>query len=459
MENLRKSNGVTLVVLVVTIIVLLILAGVSISVISGENGLVTKSKRIRSNIEQAEIEGQTKINNLKDADYTEDGTIILNDENAPTIHSMEVTNITENSIKVSVNVSETVSGLAKIEYSIDDGEHYTTPNNNQARTYTFTDLKIGYEEYKVKVKVTDVNNNSSYASKTIESIKIGDYVNYTYNTVSEGYSLTSAVSGYTKDQVIPQPATALKWRVLNINEDRSIDLISETPTDKIVYFNGALGYNNGVYALNDICEKLFSNISLGIKARSINIEDIEKQETMDGKAARLAYNSGSAVYGKTKTYTGVNSYYPNLYAYENGSGINTTVVKTNGIGGSEKTANGYTMPTKETVSQATTGGLTVTQTGYYGIPFNNTNYGEAGAVLTASSYYWIASRYISCDVSYAGFGLLNAVNTVDYDNLCYSENTMNDKTYRLRPVVSLEIEPINVSVGKDESGIWQLKTR
>ena len=124
MKNLRNSNGITLVALVVTIVVLLILAGVSINVMVGDNGIITKSKAIRSNIEKAEAEGQSKIDSLQQAEYTEDGTVILNDENAPTINSMEVTDVTRTSFTVIVNVTETGSGLAKIEYSIDDGENY-----------------------------------------------------------------------------------------------------------------------------------------------------------------------------------------------------------------------------------------------------------------------------------------------------------------------------------------------
>ena len=43
-KALNRNNGITLIALVVTIIVLLILAGISISVLSGENGLITRVK-------------------------------------------------------------------------------------------------------------------------------------------------------------------------------------------------------------------------------------------------------------------------------------------------------------------------------------------------------------------------------------------------------------------------------
>ena len=41
---MKNQNGITLIALVITIIVLLILAGVSIAMLTGENGLLTKSQ-------------------------------------------------------------------------------------------------------------------------------------------------------------------------------------------------------------------------------------------------------------------------------------------------------------------------------------------------------------------------------------------------------------------------------
>ena len=43
--KLEKSKGITLIALVITIIVLLILAGVTIASITGENGILRKSTK------------------------------------------------------------------------------------------------------------------------------------------------------------------------------------------------------------------------------------------------------------------------------------------------------------------------------------------------------------------------------------------------------------------------------
>ena len=49
----RKQKGITLIALVITIIVLLILAGVSIAMLTGENGILTQAKKAKEETEEA----------------------------------------------------------------------------------------------------------------------------------------------------------------------------------------------------------------------------------------------------------------------------------------------------------------------------------------------------------------------------------------------------------------------
>ena len=53
---MRKERGITLIALVVTIVVLLILAGVSISMLTGENGIITQAQNSKEATEQARVE-------------------------------------------------------------------------------------------------------------------------------------------------------------------------------------------------------------------------------------------------------------------------------------------------------------------------------------------------------------------------------------------------------------------
>ena len=49
--RMKKNKGITLIALVITIIVLLILAGVSISMLTGENGILTQAQRAKKETE------------------------------------------------------------------------------------------------------------------------------------------------------------------------------------------------------------------------------------------------------------------------------------------------------------------------------------------------------------------------------------------------------------------------
>lgn len=52
---LKKQNGITLIALVITIIVLLILAGVSIAMLTGQNGTLTQASNAQKSTREAEI--------------------------------------------------------------------------------------------------------------------------------------------------------------------------------------------------------------------------------------------------------------------------------------------------------------------------------------------------------------------------------------------------------------------
>lgn len=65
-KEIRSNGGITLVALVVTIIVLIILAGVSISLVLGDNGIVTKAKEGKANYIAAADEEDRALDALED---------------------------------------------------------------------------------------------------------------------------------------------------------------------------------------------------------------------------------------------------------------------------------------------------------------------------------------------------------------------------------------------------------
>ena len=63
-NTLKASNGITLIALVITIIVLLILAGISISMLSGDNGILQKATLSKEKTERAQIIENAQIDIL-----------------------------------------------------------------------------------------------------------------------------------------------------------------------------------------------------------------------------------------------------------------------------------------------------------------------------------------------------------------------------------------------------------
>lgn len=90
MKKIENNNGITLITLVVTIIILIILAGVSINLLLGSNGIITKTKYAREEYKKEQIREQVEIAianiNIKKIENgeiltVEQALIELNDEN------------------------------------------------------------------------------------------------------------------------------------------------------------------------------------------------------------------------------------------------------------------------------------------------------------------------------------------------------------------------------------------
>lgn len=65
-SKLKMGKGITLIALVITIIVLLILAGVTISTLTGENGILTKAQYAKMLTEEKEEEEEEELYNIEE---------------------------------------------------------------------------------------------------------------------------------------------------------------------------------------------------------------------------------------------------------------------------------------------------------------------------------------------------------------------------------------------------------
>ena len=504
----KQKNGITLITLVVTIVVLSILAGVSINTVVGDDGIIQKAKEQAEATRRASAEEemnrlvleyqlaksdenfedflQEKINEgrINGATDNGDGTVTISKRVDGKDYTITVKKPSSSAQSIKIkgkrvvanedgtgeNLGEASTSKGKILYimidsSISGGTTTVSPQVPYAvtenGTYKFTVTgTVNGTAYTKEVSV-EVNQFKNSILEDI-NIKIGDSVNYTYDSAGS-YSLSSAYSGYS-NQTIAQ-TTGLTWKVLNVDkENDTVDIISTNPTSSTVTFANILGYNNGPYLMNEICKAQYSNKTLGVNARSINLLDMEKQLTAAGIKSRNEYNKGSstyAQYGTTKTYTS-NTKYPSLYANQKGAGPNITeaeaskkITQPDTTKGNDPYEESKPIATTEPTTDNTSGTgspLTVTQTYYY-IPINDTNYGAASSILANGTPFWVAARYVYTDSDLADFGLRNAyTNTGGYD-MFYSGGNANGLNCALRPVVSL---PSSLLTGEQTNGAWNL---
>ena len=506
----KEMKGITLVALVITIVVLLILAGVSINTVLGDDGIIKKAKeaaeatkrasaeeemnrlvleyQIASNDETLKSFLQEKVTEGRIDGVTDngDGTITITKKVEGKDYTITVKKPAASTPSVKVGAIRVVSdstgaGSSLGEASTSKGKTlYIMIDSSISGGTTTVSPEVPYavtENGTYKFTVTGTVNGTAYTKEvsvevnqfrefSIDDIQIGDSVNYTYDSAGS-YSLSSAYSGDYKsnNQTIAQ-TTGLTWQVLNVDkENDTVDIISTNTTSSTVYFRDILGYNNGPYFMNEICKAQYSNKTLGVEARSINLLDMEKHLTPTGITNRNAYkyNSNTAKYGTTKTYTS-DTKYPSLYANQKGAGPNITATNASTISQPDITMGNdpyeeskpiVPEDTTEPTTSSTNGTgspLTVTQTDYY-ISINDTNYGTAATVLANSTEFWVAARYVNTYSGIAGFGLRFANTNTRGCGMFNSSGYADGNFCALRPVVSL---PSSLLTGEQTNGAWDL---
>ena len=430
-QRRKGERGITLIALVITIIVLLILAGVSIATLTGENGILTRANDAKTSTEIGDEKEKVELSAVG-ALAKDNGEEIKRDYLKDELTSYIGTEGTD------YTLSETAPFVVKY---LDSGRSY----------------------------VIDENGNVSEYVNIAEYVKIGDLVNYTPDDKEEDEyydKFGETYSGYANGNIGQDDK--LKWRVLNINTDGTVDLISDKPTSSLVYFKGARGYNNGVYLLNDYCKTMYSNSSLGAEARSLNIEDIQdKMKVVDEETGKKAYENYTASNTGTK--------YGNTYSYSSNKWYPLQWKNDNGITGESKQETGTSYETEaDAKAQETESDLIVTQTYWYLSASDiQSNFISADTRDTTkatsmyyellcnngSSYYWLASRYVATNnSSYSNFGLRYVDSGfVGGDNMFNSRGSTDRSDSYVRPVVFLKSNIINTDDGYNETTGWSLK--
>lgn len=140
-REVKQESGITLIVLVITIIVLLILAGVTIAALSGDNGILTKASEAKVSTEIAEVKERAKIDIL--------GEQAGNNGELTKSKFIEILNKYFKNVPTEENFPEDFTDL-----TLETKEEYGNHN----------------------IKISEIYNGSF--PKTIDSLKVGDKVYY-----------------------------------------------------------------------------------------------------------------------------------------------------------------------------------------------------------------------------------------------------------------------------------------
>ena len=147
---MKEQKGITLIALVITIIVLLILAGVSIAMLTGKNGILTQANN--SKTETVKAEAIEKINLTLNTIKTE-------------IYKQQVSNSTYNA-----TTSDTVPASAITTVLSDDGITATTETDG-AYWYTMTGGVLTIHYKNTTTNVTEVAGSINLKDSSYTIIK------------------------------------------------------------------------------------------------------------------------------------------------------------------------------------------------------------------------------------------------------------------------------------------------
>lgn len=469
----KNNRGITLIALVITIIVLLILAGISISMLSGDNSILKRAGEAKENTDSSGLKEQVQMSTLA---ALSNGNGQIKDED------------------LRAEIKKSISGVTDNDITGNEKNGWQVKVNNKAFAISNTgDVNEAYWE-----EVKDENGNVIEIKRidgTVTGLKIGDTIGYNSldgATTTEIQS-SQSVNGY-EDQTIKLSDYNGTWRLLGV-ENGKLNLISSViagvpkaegdSTSNGVYTNsyfklkGRTGYSNAESELNRICG-FYGKGKYAEGARSINVDDINKITGYDPEHTGVNVNKATSeqiaagkVYGENQLYQYGNKVtfswkgdpYPKYESSVKNGNLSqphnwSTFKGFSWWNGTSFQKSDYT----ETPGKICT--LTSDYYYYYPETLTTTNDTAKSVGLANDSvlremlfnpgtdYYWLASRCVLTYSDYAAFDVrvVDSGYVTDH-NLAYSHGYEHGIGVGLRPVVSLKS---NIQLKKDGDGVWQI---
>lgn len=377
MKNFVKTNkGITLIALVVTIIVLLILAGISISMLAGDNGILNKAKQAKDATRGGEVQETVALEaaNNAGAEYL-GGTKKTRPQVISELHAngkltdAEVATLEENDVI-------TIGGIT-IDFSV-----LGPISNAKTLVQAFKDGEINIGDYITNYNST-LNNSNATASLTTEETGFdGGTQTYKVNT-----NTTWRVLGLNKDETQLVITTGSP-----IKKEMDSSATEDWKKDPYLYLDKAEGwYNtNDELVSNNILDKVCAIYAgrYATDTKSMRIEDINTALglTLDktvagGKLYKTADESKTALtayqgfFGQSYTYK-TNDYAPENYLKAKYPSKYSSLTNKKSGDSIDATAFAYWYTDSSIVDQSSK---------LYDVLFKGTESGSNG------KYYWLAS--------------------------------------------------------------------
>ena len=277
-KKLKNTKGITLIALVVTIIVLLILAGVSIAMLTGNNGVLTQAKSAKENTRVGEVQEKVKL--VAQAALTDNlGNGIEKEK-----FQEELNNMFTQGEQVSLEYDETNK-----KYTVTVDKYEVEVSNMgavgeakeaviQAKltlTYKNTEQKAGENVAKVVDKNVPIPTNFYYVGGTKDTgVVISD------NSADENQGVDSNLSGNQFVWVPVNQNQKLQIDVTSKDDIASISLKDPFGEEKLTESNVGKTYNkkdqeptiNGTYSLT------ITTVTGKTKTTKLEVHSLYKQD-------------------------------------------------------------------------------------------------------------------------------------------------------------------------------------
>ena len=234
MKNFRKNQGITLIALVITVIALLILAGITIATLTGDNGILTRAQQAKNKTEEATKTEKEYLEEFDRIIETQGKEYIKNDDLPENQYLKEF--ITE----WTVNAGDTIT-LPIYEKEESDEER------GELETYFNYNFEVDYGDGTVvEVKsYDDENRKHTYSNSGTYTVKIkGICESWSF------YHITESAEKITK---------LIQWGVTKSKHydfANCINLSGEIPLPSRNSFNDVLSFRMLFYKCYNITGKI-----------------------------------------------------------------------------------------------------------------------------------------------------------------------------------------------------------